>query len=104
MKVGKAVTISKRMQSRHAKNLIFLIVVSLLLELFNLVAAPSVKATDVALGKIIGKVINGENGEPLLGATVAVQGTKMGAITDLDGNYRIIKLPVGSYALVVSSV
>ena len=36
-----------------------------------------------------GTVISGSDNEPLIGASVLVQGTKVGAVTDLDGNYTI---------------
>ncbi len=36
-----------------------------------------------------GTVISGSDNEPLIGASVMVQGTKTGAVTDLDGNFSI---------------
>ena len=36
-----------------------------------------------------GTVISGSDNEPLIGASVMVQGTKNGAVTDLDGNFTI---------------
>ena len=33
-----------------------------------------------------GTVISGSDNEPLIGASVMVQGTKTGAVADLDGN------------------
>ena len=36
-----------------------------------------------------GTVISGTDNEPLIGASVMVQGTKVGAVTDLDGNFVI---------------
>ena len=33
--------------------------------------------------------VNDEAGEPIIGATVKVQGTQKGAITDFDGNFSI---------------
>ena len=36
-----------------------------------------------------GTVISGSDNEPLIGASVMVQGTKTGAVTDLDGNFAI---------------
>ena len=36
-----------------------------------------------------GTVISGSDNEPLIGASVMVQGTKTGAVTDLDGNFTI---------------
>ena len=39
--------------------------------------------------KVTGTVISGSDNEPLIGASVMVQGTKVGAVTDLDGNFTI---------------
>lgn len=36
-----------------------------------------------------GTVISGSDNEPLIGASVMVQGTKVGSVTDLDGNFTI---------------
>lgn len=38
---------------------------------------------------ISGSITDGSSGEPLIGATVLVQGTSTGAVTDFDGNYTI---------------
>lgn len=38
---------------------------------------------------VTGTVIDGETSEPLIGVTVQVQGTTVGAVTDIDGNYSI---------------
>jgi len=92
------------MRNRHTKNLIFLILVAIVMALFNLLAASAANADDQALGKIAGRVINKESAQPLVGATVAVQGTALGAITDLDGNFRIKKLPEGTYTVIATSI
>ena len=42
----------------------------------------------LAQSVIKGTVID-EAGEPVIGASVLVQGTKQGAITDLDGNFSV---------------
>ncbi len=55
-------------------------------------------------GKITGRVVDAETGEPLVGANVVVEGTRMGAATDLDGYYIILNVPPGEYTLVVSYV
>lgn len=52
-------------------------------------------------GKITGTV--SEAGEPIVGATVRVQGTTMGTITDIDGNYTL-KIDPGTYTFVASFV
>jgi hypothetical protein len=48
-------------------------------------------------GKITGTVTDANTGEPLIGATVIVVGTKLGAKTDFDGNYVILNVPPGTY-------
>ena len=55
-------------------------------------------------GKIIGKVVDGETGEPLIGVSIVVQSTTLGAASNLDGNYLVKKLPPGTYTLQVSSI
>ena len=39
--------------------------------------------------KVTGTVISGSDNEPLIGASVMAQGTKVGSVTDLDGNFTI---------------
>lgn len=48
-------------------------------------------ATAVAQGTVKGKVVDAENNEPLIGATVSVSGTTLGTVTDIDGNF-VLKL------------
>ena len=52
--------------------------------------------------KIIG-TIRDENGEPLIGVTISVKGTTIGAITNMDGNYEI-EVPDTADVLVFSFV
>ena len=52
-------------------------------------------------GKISGVVIDSVTGEPIVGATVHVLGTDIGTVTDIDGEYFMINLPVGKYDLAV---
>ena len=55
-------------------------------------------------GKIAGRVVDGSTGDGLPGATVVVEGTTLGTATDIDGNYFIIGVPVGSYNVQASFV
>ncbi len=55
-------------------------------------------------GKISGKVIDRANGEGLPGVNVVLIGTTYGSITDVDGNYFILGVPVGSYDVQASFV
>lgn len=57
-----------------------------------------------AAGRIEGKVKDVSTGEPLPGVTIEIEGTSLGAATDLGGNYFIANIPVGSYTLKVSYV
>lgn len=75
----------------------------LVLFIFFLTVTPTSQAQG-KFGKISGQVISKENGQALLGATVAIASTVLGAITDLDGNFRINKVPVGTYTLKATSV
>jgi len=53
-------------------------------------------------GKISGKVIDRETGEPLPYVNVIVEQTTMGAATSLDGTYFIINVPVRAYSVKAS--
>lgn len=55
-------------------------------------------------GVICGTVTDAKFKEPLIGATVSIEGTTIGAITDIDGNFRIEKVQPGKYTLVASYV
>ncbi|RME29698.1 MAG: TonB-dependent receptor, partial [Candidatus Zixiibacteriota bacterium] len=50
-------------------------------------------------GEIRGQVIDQQTKEPLIGVNVIVEETTYGASTDLEGNYVIPNVPVGSYRL-----
>lgn len=53
-------------------------------------------------GKIGGKIIDSETKDPLPGVNVIIEGTTMGAATDVNGSYVILNVPVGTYNLSVS--
>jgi TonB-dependent starch-binding outer membrane protein SusC len=55
----------------------------------------------LAQRQITGNVSDIDNGDPLIGASVAVVGTPTGAITDIDGNFRL-SLPEGAKSLKVT--
>jgi outer membrane receptor protein involved in Fe transport len=55
-------------------------------------------------GKITGRVIDSETGKPLPSAIVIVEGTKLGASTDEDGNFMIINIPPNNYTLTIRYV
>jgi len=53
-------------------------------------------------GKIIGTIVDSETKSPLPGANVVLEGTTMGAASDLSGVYLILNVPPGVYTLRVS--
>ena len=55
-------------------------------------------------GKITGVVHDIKTGEPLPGVNVVIEGTVLGASTDLDGYYVILNVPPGNYTLTFSMV
>ena len=55
-------------------------------------------------GKITGHLVDSETGEALIGVTVMLEGTSMGAATDLEGRYTIANVPDGSYSLRVNYI
>jgi outer membrane receptor protein involved in Fe transport len=50
-------------------------------------------------GKVKGKITDGQSGEALIGATVVVGGTSLGAAANIDGEYIILNVPAGTYEL-----
>ena len=52
------------------------------------------EAEAASVKRITGRVLD-DNGEPLIGVNVHVEGTSVGSITDIDGNF-ILEAPVGS--------
>lgn len=46
-------------------------------------------ATALAQNEIIGTVLSQDDGQPVIGAAVQVEGTKIGVVTDSEGKFRI---------------
>jgi outer membrane receptor for ferrienterochelin and colicin len=70
--------------------------------MFILTIVPAVFAGTT--GKIAGVVKDKQTGEPLPGVNVLIQGTTLGASTDIDGYYVIVNVPVGVHELQVSYI
>jgi len=55
-------------------------------------------------GKVAGSVKNRTTGEPLIDATVMIEGTLLGARADVNGDFFIINIPPGVYRVTASYV
>ena len=55
-------------------------------------------------GKIMGKIVDASTGEGIPFANVLVDGTSIGAASDVDGNYVILNIPPGVYSVTASYV
>jgi len=67
---------------------------------FSLLAL--VASTQARYGRLQGKVLDSETGEPLPFANVVVQNTDLGAATDLDGFYAIERVDPGTCVVIAS--
>lgn len=63
--------------------------------------APTARAQT---GVLTGTVVDAETGETLIGANVLIEGTLIGTATDLDGDYRITGIPVGTHSVKFSYI
>ncbi|MDK2852213.1 MAG: hypothetical protein PWQ38_478 [Proteiniphilum sp.] len=69
------------------------------LSMVTLFLLTSLSATVAQTGTIKGSIVDGTTGEPLIGASVLVEGTTSGAAADLDGNFVINGMSPGIYSL-----
>ncbi len=78
-------------------------VLTLVLSAFILFCLPLAVKAQIT-GKISGRVVDAQNGEPLPGVNVQVVGTARGASTDANGEFFIINLQPGTYTLEFSMI
>ncbi|OGC75933.1 MAG: hypothetical protein A2145_06660 [candidate division Zixibacteria bacterium RBG_16_40_9] len=81
------------MQSKFLKIYILLLIFS------SFLAASLLWAGDT--GKIKGAVLDSKTKQPLIGATVTVEGTTLGAVSKPDGSFHILNVPPGTYTVKV---
>ena len=55
-------------------------------------------------GKIAGKIFDSTTGEPLPGANIMVNGTTIGASSDIEGNYATLNISPGTYVVSASFI
>jgi hypothetical protein len=71
---------------------------------YTLIAAVSFSTAFAQTGNIRGRVIDKNTQELIPGANVLIEGTNFGGSTDVDGNYKITGVPVGSYNVTASAI
>ena len=52
----------------------------------------------LAQSQVSGTVVSAEDGEPIIGASIKVEGTNTGTVTDIDGNFSLV-LPAGKHTV-----
>ena len=52
------------------------------------------------ISKVTGVVKSADDGEPIIGATILVEGTSIGTVTDMDGKFEITNLPSSAKTMV----
>lgn len=64
----------------------------------------AIPAQELAPGRVLGKLVDADTGDPLIGANVLLEGTTLGASSDLDGTFIIMDAPPAVYTVVVMYV
>ena len=54
--------------------------------------------------KVYGAITNALNNEPIPFANIIIEGTIIGATSDINGNYEILELPAGAYNFKLSLI
>jgi len=74
-------------------------------KLYLILVATSIATLSLAQnGTIAGKVIDLKTKEAVIGANAVIEGTTVGAATDIDGNFIIPNVKPGTYSLILSSI
>ena len=55
-------------------------------------------------GSIRGTIKDAKTKDALIGATVLIEGTQIGAAADVDGNFTLLNVPVGNHKIIISFV
>src|SRR5688572_6953161 len=69
---------------------------------FAVASVPAAAQQQQATGALMVNVKNKTSGEPLSGAQVSLQGTRIGGITNEQGRYLLPAAPVGNYTVTVT--
>lgn len=55
-------------------------------------------------GSVRGSIKDAKTKEALIGATIMIEGTQIGAAADVDGNFTLANVPVGNHKVIISFV
>jgi outer membrane receptor protein involved in Fe transport len=72
--------------------------------LFLLLISTIAFAINAQTGRIGGKIIDKKTGEELIGVSVQIEGTSIGAVTDYEGKFIINNVQPGTYNLMVTYI
>lgn len=95
-------TLSFNMILRFASISSVNVMILFIIAIFCLGSITSVYAQNT--GTLEGRVTDARTGEPLMGATVALKDTQLGAFTNADGFYSIQRIPPGNYTVVATFI
>lgn len=70
----------------------------------NIILTPAKPPQEKTFGRITGRVVDFENGDPLPGATVRLEGTGTATVTNDQGDYVLDKVPTGKYNILFSYI
>ena len=72
--------------------------------LFISVLISSTLFAQIGAGKLAGRIVDTDTGEPLIGSNIVILNTSLGAACDIDGNYFILNISPGTYDVQISFV
>ena len=72
--------------------------------ILTFIALLAIAASARAQGTISGSVVDSQTGDPLIGATIFLEGTNTGTICDFEGNFQLFNVEPGNYVLVSSMI
>ena len=80
---------------KPSRNFFFAMVLAAGMTSFPLPTMATPAVQDVQQSGIVKGHVVDKNGEPIIGATVKVNGSQLGAVTDFDGNFELKNAPAG---------
>ena len=71
---------------------------------FSLLVPLGLAAQQPGTGQVTGTITSAESGQPVPSVQVSIRDTRLGAITNADGRFRILNVPAGSHVLQTASI